>query len=105
MQGALEVIFTLERKLAAITGMDAVSLQSAAGAHGELLGMLIARRYFADRKEERTNVLVPDTAHGTNPASVYTAGYHAKTVPSGEDGEVDVAALNVWIDDLYSGFR
>jgi glycine dehydrogenase subunit 2 len=99
MQGALEVIHTLEQKLAAITGMNAVSLQSAAGAHGELLGMLIARRYFADCKEERTNVLVPDTAHGTNPASVYTAGYQAETVPSGKDGEVDIDALRELVDE------
>lgn len=99
MQGALEVIHALESKLAAITGMQAVSLQSAAGAHGELLGMLIAKRYFADRKEKRTKVLVPDTAHGTNPASVYTAGYLAETVPSGDDGEIDLQAFRELIDE------
>jgi glycine dehydrogenase subunit 2 len=99
MQGALEVIHTLETKLAAITGMGAVSLQSAAGAHGELMGMLIAKRYFADRKDNRSKVLVPDTAHGTNPASVYTAGYAAETVPSGEDGEVDMQAFRERIDE------
>ncbi len=99
MQGALEVIHTLESRLAAITGMQAVSLQSAAGAHGELLGMLIAKRYFADRKEKRTKVLVPDTAHGTNPASVYTAGYQAETVPSGDDGEIDLRAFRELIDE------
>jgi len=99
LQGALEVMYTLERKLAAVTGMSAFSLQGAAGAHGELLGMLIARRYFADRKDNRSKVLVPDTAHGTNPASVYTAGYQAETVPSGEDGEVDMQAFRKLIDD------
>ncbi|MFH1755316.1 MAG: aminomethyl-transferring glycine dehydrogenase subunit GcvPB, partial [Candidatus Latescibacterota bacterium] len=99
MQGALEIIHILENKLAAITGMAAVSLQSAAGAHGELLGMLIARRYFTDRKEKRTKVLVPDTAHGTNPASVYTAGYEAETVPSGDDGEVDINALQELLNE------
>jgi len=93
IQGALEVIRTLEAKLAVITGMDAVSLQSAAGAHGELLGMMIARKYFAERKEDRLIVLVPDTAHGTNPASVYTAGLESRTVPSADNGEVDIEAL------------
>jgi glycine dehydrogenase subunit 2 len=93
VQGALEVIRMLEEKLAVITGMGAFSLQSAAGAHGELLGMMIARKYFEDRREERTIVLVPDTAHGTNPASVSIAGLESRTLPSGADGEVDLEAL------------
>ncbi len=98
VQGALEIIFSLEEKLSIITGMDAFSLQSAAGAHGELLGMLIAKRYFTDRREKRTKVLVPDTAHGTNPASVHTAGFRVQTIRSGRDGEVDIDALNQALD-------
>jgi glycine dehydrogenase subunit 2 len=74
--------------------MDAVSLQSAAGAHGELLGMFIAKRYFDNKKEKRSIVLVPDTAHGTNPASVFTAGFTAQTVRSGNNGEVDIESLS-----------
>ena len=93
IQGALEVIRTLEEKLSIITGMAAFSLQSAAGAHGELTGMMIARKYFEDRREGRSIVLVPDTAHGTNPASVCTAGLESRTIPSAADGEVDMEAL------------
>ncbi|NIO00915.1 MAG: aminotransferase class V-fold PLP-dependent enzyme [Candidatus Latescibacteria bacterium] len=99
LQGALEVIHVLENKLSAITGMEAVSLQSAAGAQGELLGMFVARKHFDDRKESRTKVLVPDTAHGTNPASVYTAGFESRTIRSGDDGEVDIDALAEALDE------
>jgi glycine dehydrogenase subunit 2 len=89
VQGALEIIHSLEKKLAVISGMDAFSLQGAAGAHGEFLGMAIAKKYFNDRKEARTSVIVPDTAHGTNPASVSLAGFRSQTMPSGSDGEID----------------
>ncbi|MEJ2720995.1 MAG: aminomethyl-transferring glycine dehydrogenase subunit GcvPB [bacterium] len=98
-QGALEVMFTLEEKLRAITGMDAFSLNPAAGAHGELLGMLLAKRYFADRKENRTRVLVPDSAHGTNPASANLVGFRNQAVPSGANGEVDLDVLDRHLDD------
>jgi glycine dehydrogenase subunit 2 len=99
IQGALEVINTLERKLCAITGMDEFSLHTAAGAHGELLGMLIAKRHFDDRNERRTKVLVADSAHGTNPASAHMVGFHNMAIPSGDDGEVDMAVLDRSVDD------
>jgi glycine dehydrogenase subunit 2 len=98
VQGALEVIDTLEKRLCAITGMDAFSLSTAAGAHGELLGMLIAKRYFDDRGEKRTKVLVPDSAHGTNPASAHMVGFQNQSIPSGTDGEVDMDVLRESLD-------
>jgi glycine dehydrogenase subunit 2 len=99
VQGALAVIHDLERKLCAITGMDAFSLNAAAGAHGELLGMLIAKKFFVDRNESRHKVLVPDSAHGTNPASAHLVGFQNQPVPSGKDGEVDLDMLNASLDD------
>ncbi|MCZ6765746.1 MAG: aminomethyl-transferring glycine dehydrogenase subunit GcvPB [bacterium] len=98
-QGALEVIHALEEKLCAIAGMDAFSLSTAAGAHGELVGMLIAKKYFADRGENRHKVLVPDSAHGTNPASAHMVGYTNHSIPSGENGEVDLDVLRETIDE------
>jgi glycine dehydrogenase subunit 2 len=99
VQGALEVIHALEQKLCTIAGMHAFTLFSAAGAHGEFLGMLLAKRYFEDRKETRSKVLVPDSAHGTNPASVHIVGFHARTIQSGKDGEVDLDVLRSELDD------
>jgi len=93
VQGALKIMYELQNMLAEITGMDAVSLQPAAGAHAEFVGMLIARAYFEDRGEERTEVIVPDSAHGTNPASAAMAGYKVVEIPSKEDGTVDLKAL------------
>ena len=98
IQGALEVIHTLETKLCAITGMDAFSLNAAAGAHGELLGMLIAKKYFTDRGENRRKVLVPDSAHGTNPASANLVGFENHSIPSGKNGEVDLDVLGKELD-------
>lgn len=92
-QGALELLYRLERALAEITGMAAFTLQPAAGAHGELTGIMIARAYFADRGEKRTTVLIPDSAHGTNPASVAICGFKPKTIPSNERGLIDPAVL------------
>ncbi len=98
VQGALEVIHTLERKLCAITGMDAFCLNAAAGAHGELVGMLLAKKYFSERRESRRKVLVPDSAHGTNPASANIVGFENHAVPSGENGEVDLDVLSRHLD-------
>jgi len=92
-QGALELMWRLERALCEITGMAAFTLQPAAGAHGELTGMLIARAHFEHRKERRAIVLVPDSAHGTNPASVALCGFTPKTIPSNERGLIDPSAL------------
>ncbi len=94
-QGTLQLLFELQRDLAALTGMDAVSLQPAAGAHGELTGILMIRAYHRARGEgeRRRVVLVPDGAHGTNPATAAMAGYRVVEVPSGPDGEVDLEAF------------
>ena len=86
MQGFLELAHTLERHLAEISGMDRVTLQPAAGAQGELAGIMMIRAYHEHRGERRRKVLIPDTAHGTNPASASLNGYEVIPVPSGEDG-------------------
>jgi len=100
VQGALAVMHRLERRLAAISGLDAVSLHTVAGAQGELLGLLMARAYFADRGEtRRTRVLVPDSAHGTNPASAAVAGLETHTFRSGSDGCVDLDVMRAALDD------
>lgn len=93
VQGSLRLMYELERSLAAISGMDAVSLQPAAGAHGELTGMLIVKAYHDSMEEDRTEVIVPDTAHGTNPASAAMAGFDVIEIPSDENGRVDIKAL------------
>ncbi len=79
-QGALELMWRLERSLAEICGLPHVSLQPSAGSHGELAGLLLTRAYHTDRGQERTRVLTPDTSHGTNPASVTMAGYEVVKV-------------------------
>jgi glycine dehydrogenase subunit 2 len=99
VQGALEVMAVLEEKLCAISGMDAVTLQTVAGAQGELLGLMLARAYFDGRGESRNTVLVPDSAHGTNPSSAAVAGFKIKTFKSGDDGRVDVDVLAEALDD------
>ncbi len=94
-QGALRLMYELQRDLGEITGMDAVTLQPAAGAHGELTGIMVIRAYHASRgeAEQRRVVLVPDSAHGSNPATASMAGYQVKEIPSGPDGEVNLEAL------------
>ncbi|HLH22385.1 MAG TPA: aminomethyl-transferring glycine dehydrogenase subunit GcvPB [Chloroflexota bacterium] len=94
VQGALRLMWELERALAAITGFAAVTLQPAAGAHGELTGMLMIRAHHLARGDtRRRRVLVPDSAHGTNPATAAMCGYEAVTVPSDARGNVDLTAL------------
>jgi len=93
VQGALRLIWELEQALIAITGMAGVTLQPAAGAHGELAGILMIRKALEARGDARDEVLVPDSAHGTNPATAAFAGYRAVEVPSGDDGTVDMEAL------------
>ncbi|HEY3524026.1 MAG TPA: aminotransferase class V-fold PLP-dependent enzyme, partial [Candidatus Limnocylindrales bacterium] len=93
-QGTLQLLWELESLLAEITGMDAVTLQPAAGAQGELTGILMIRAYHRDRGDEaRTEVLVPDSAHGTNPATATMAGLRTVNVPSAADGGVNVDAF------------
>ncbi len=94
-QGALEVLFDLEKCLCAITGMDAFTLQPAAGAHGELTGLMLIKAYHHHRGQldQKREVIVPDSAHGTNPASAALCGFKVVEVPSDARGNVDVAAL------------
>ena len=95
VQGILAILYKLERILAEITGMSRVSLQPAAGAHGEFLGTLIMRAYHRSRGEldQRREMIVPDSAHGTNPASAAMAGFKVVVVPSNSEGMVDLSAL------------
>ncbi|HVD85819.1 MAG TPA: aminomethyl-transferring glycine dehydrogenase subunit GcvPB, partial [Solirubrobacterales bacterium] len=92
-QGALELMWLLQQSLAEICGLPHVSLQPSAGSHGELAGLLLTRAYHADRGEERTKVLTPDTAHGTNPATVTMAGYEVVKLASNERGGIDLEDL------------
>ncbi len=92
-QGALQLLWELEHDMAEITGMDRVTFQPAAGAHGELAALLMIGRYFEEKGEHRTAVVVPDSAHGTNPASAALAGYRVVEVPSDRRGNIDLEAL------------
>jgi glycine dehydrogenase subunit 2 len=98
IQGALEVQKTLEQCLAEISGMDAVSLQPAAGAHGEMTGILMIRAYHESRGRPRRKILIPDSAHGTNPASATISGYVVENVPSNKRGTVDLDQLKKMVD-------
>jgi glycine dehydrogenase subunit 2 len=99
VQGALQVMWELEQALMAVTGMAGVTLQPAAGAHGELTGILMIRKALEARGEPREIVLVPDSAHGTNPATAGFAGYEAVEIPSAQDGTVDLDALSELMTD------
>ena len=97
-QGSMEVMARLEAALAEISGMDAVTLQPAAGAHGELTGILLIRALLEKRGNPRKKILIPDSAHGTNPASAAIAGYAVENIPSSATGVLDVAALAQLVD-------
>jgi glycine dehydrogenase subunit 2 len=98
VQGALALMWELERALIAVTGMARVTLQPAAGAHGELTGMLMIRKAIAARGERRRKVLIPDSAHGTNPASAVFAGFEVVEIASTAAGTLDLAALRKHLD-------
>jgi glycine dehydrogenase subunit 2 len=98
-QGALELMWNLQEALAEISGLPHVSLQPSAGSHGELAGVLVTRAYHEDRGESRHKVLTPDTAHGTNPATVTMAGLEVVKVATDEDGGVDVEDLRAKADE------
>jgi len=102
VQGLLELCFELEGFLAEISGMDCVTLQPAAGAQGELAGLMMIRAHFEQRGEPRSKVLVPDTAHGTNPASAALNGYQVQTVASGADGVLHPGALKAAMDETVA---
>jgi len=102
-QGALQLMYELERYLAEITGMDAVSLQPAAGAHGELTGMLLIQAYHLSKGERRSKIIVPDSAHGTNPASAALCGYRPVPVKSDERGILSAEAVRELMDEETAG--
>src|SRR6476620_6943416 len=104
-QGDLELEWELEAILREVTGLDAVSLQPAAGSQGELTGLMLFHAYFADRgeDEQRTEIVVPDTAHGTNPASVTMAGYELTPVKTDTRGNIDVEDLRGEVDEHTAG--
>jgi glycine dehydrogenase subunit 2 len=101
-QGALELMWSLQQALGEIAGLPHVSLQPSAGSHGELAGLLLTRAYHDDRGERRTRVLTPDTAHGTNPATVTMAGYEVVKVGTDADGGVDVDDLRAKADETVA---
>ncbi len=103
VQGLLEILYRLERWLAELTGMDRCSLLPPAGAAGELTGVLMIRRYHRDRGEERDEMLVPDSAHGTNPASAAMAGFKVVRIPTSSSGTVDIDALRAVVGEKTAG--
>jgi glycine dehydrogenase subunit 2 len=105
IQGALELEWNLQHFLREVTGLDAISLQPAAGSQGELTGLLLMRAYFEDKGEgeQRRNVIIPDTAHGTNPASVAMTGYDVVPVATDVRGNIDVDDLRTKVDEHTAG--
>jgi glycine dehydrogenase subunit 2 len=104
VQGLLELLYESQNFLAEISGLPAVSLQPAAGAHGEMTALLVAAAYFRDIGQKRTTVLIPDGAHGTNPASAAMAGFTVQPIPCREDGFVDLDALSKHLNDQTAVF-
>ena len=102
-QGTLRIIYELQEYLAEITGLDAVSVQPAAGAHGELAGMLIFAAYHRSKGTQRSKILMPDTAHGTNPASAALCGYKPVPIKSGDRGILDVDQIRELMDEETAG--
>ncbi|MDP3481327.1 MAG: aminomethyl-transferring glycine dehydrogenase subunit GcvPB [Desulfoprunum sp.] len=103
VQGTLQIMYELQKYLAAITGMDAVSLQPSAGAQGELAGMLVFAAYHRSRGSVRTKILIPDTAHGTNPASAALCGFRPVALKANAQGVLDVQAVADLMDDETAG--
>src|SRR3954454_3435720 len=104
LQGMVQVLFEVQEYFKEISGLAACSLQPAAGAHGELTALWVASAYFRDRGEKRTKVLVPDSAHGTNPASATMAGFDTVTVKTLPSGTLDMADLERHLDDQIAVF-
>ena len=103
VQGNLQIMYELQQYLAAITGLPGVSLQPAAGAHGELAGMLVFAAYHRSRDSKRTKILIPDTAHGTNPASAALCGYKPVPIKSGPNGILRVQSIAEAMDEETAG--
>jgi glycine dehydrogenase subunit 2 len=102
-QGSFELIYETEKLLAEISGFKEVSLQPIAGAHGELAGTLLIAAYHRDKGNKKTKIVVPDSAHGTNPASAAIAGYDVVEVPSDADGTIHIEAFKEVMDDDVAG--
>ena len=104
VQGALKLMFELQNSLCEITGMDDISLAPMAGADGELAGMLMTKAYhLANEEPQRKKILIPDSAHGTNPASAAMAGFEVITLPSDHNGNADIEALKSSVDETLAG--
>lgn len=97
-QGSLKLMYNLQNALLKVTGMNAITLQPSAGAHGEMTGMMIIKKYFDTIGEKRTKVIIPDSAHGTNPASARMSGFDIIEIKSNEKGQVDIDALKAVLD-------
>jgi len=102
-QGALTVLYEMDMLLREITGMAGFTTQPMAGAHGELTGIMIMAAYHRDKGNEKTTVLIPDSAHGTNPASAAIAGYKVVTVPSNKNGVMDIDAIKAAVNEKTAG--
>ncbi len=102
-QGSLQVLFELQESLKEISGLDAICLQPAAGAQGELAGMLMIHAYHQSRGDQRSKILLPDSAHGTNPASATLCGYKSIPLPSNADGLIDLKKLTELMDEDTAG--
>lgn len=98
-QGALKLMYDLQTALLKITGMDSITLKPSAGAHGEMTGMMIIKKYFDYIGEKRTKVIIPDSAHGTNPASAKMAGFDIVEIKSNEKGQVDIDSLKAVLNE------
>ena len=103
VQGMLKIMHELQHMILEITGFDSMSLQPVAGAHGEFAGMMIMSDYFKSKNEKRTKMLIPDSAHGTNPASCSLAGFKAVQIKSNENGEIDLEDLDKNMDSETAG--
>ncbi len=103
-QGALQLMYELDEMLAEITGMDRITLQPAAGAHGEMTGLMIIKAYHDSRNDtKRTKIIVPDSAHGTNPSSAHVVGFDVVEVKSNRQGDVDIESLKAALNDEIAG--
>ncbi len=102
-QGCLELMFNLERYLCEVTGMDAYTLQPAAGAQGELTGLMIIKAFFKQKKEKRTKIIVPDSSHGTNPASASMCAFEVLTIKSNKQGRIDLCTLSEIMSEDVAG--
>lgn len=104
VQGALKLMHELDRQLAEVAGLERMTLQPAAGAHGELTGLMIIKAYHEDRKDfKRKKIIVPDSAHGTNPSSAHVCGFDVVEVKSDQNGAVDLESLKALLDDEIAG--